>query len=304
MALNLQTLFDNTYYLQTNPDVAEAVARGQFASGLDHFNRVGKYEGRDPNPLFNTSYYLETNSDVAGKVTPGVFAAVDHFLRFGQFEGRNPHPLFDTNYYLANNPDVATVVRQGTVTAIEHFLKTGQFENRNPSPFFNPTYYLQKYPTIATSVQNGSLKSAFEHYARYGIFEGRLSTPPDPSENLDLARNLGPLTAPQVLTDFVGNNKPVDIYRFIINSPSNFSLSLEDLKADADVDLIQDLNNNNQVGFDDIFASSANSGTNPETIAPSQPLAPGTYFVRVSQIQGDTNYTLKLAVEPTNKPLG
>ncbi|MGE5658898.1 MAG: PPC domain-containing protein [Actinomycetota bacterium] len=301
--LDLRTLFDNTYYLETNPDVADAVARGQFTSGLDHFNRVGKFEGRDPSPFFNTSYYLETNTDVAAKIKPGVFSAVDHFLRFGQFEGRNPNPLFDTNYYLTNNPDIATAVRQTQLTAFEHFIRTGQFENRSPSAFFNPTYYLQKYPSVTTVIQTGALKSAFEHYIRYGIYEGRLSTLPDPSENLDLARNLGTLNSTQVLNDFVGNSNPVDIYRFILNAPSVFSLSLDGLSGDADVDLIQDLNNNNQIGLDDIIASSVNQGSNSESIAPTKPLQPGTYFVRVSQVHGDTTYTLRLSINSTNQPL-
>ncbi len=38
--------FDEAYYLATHPDVAAAVANGLFTSGLDHFHRCGRREGR------------------------------------------------------------------------------------------------------------------------------------------------------------------------------------------------------------------------------------------------------------------
>lgn len=38
--------FDEAKYLQGNPDVAQAIARGQFSSGLEHYNRYGVKEGR------------------------------------------------------------------------------------------------------------------------------------------------------------------------------------------------------------------------------------------------------------------
>jgi predicted O-methyltransferase YrrM len=50
--------FDEGYYLQTNPDVADAVRSGHCASGLEHFLRHGKREGRVGTP--------------GGKVMPGV----------------------------------------------------------------------------------------------------------------------------------------------------------------------------------------------------------------------------------------
>ena len=37
---------NETAYLLTNPDVEEAVRRGDFSSGLDHFQTHGKQEGR------------------------------------------------------------------------------------------------------------------------------------------------------------------------------------------------------------------------------------------------------------------
>jgi SAM-dependent methyltransferase len=41
--------FDEAFYLQTNPDVAAAVRRGELASGYKHFTIFGAREGRFPN---------------------------------------------------------------------------------------------------------------------------------------------------------------------------------------------------------------------------------------------------------------
>ena len=42
--------FDETYYLATNPDIAAAVAKGGFPSGLSHYRAHGRLEGRLPVP--------------------------------------------------------------------------------------------------------------------------------------------------------------------------------------------------------------------------------------------------------------
>ncbi len=91
-------LFDSSFYLESNPDVASA--------GIDplvHYLTFGAAEGRDPSPLFNTSFYLENNPDVA---SAGINPLV-HYLTWGAAEGRDPSPLFNTSFYLESYPDVA-----------------------------------------------------------------------------------------------------------------------------------------------------------------------------------------------------
>ncbi|OCR01158.1 calcium-binding protein [Oscillatoriales cyanobacterium USR001] len=300
--LDQRSLFDNAYYLQTNPDVALALANGKVSSGFDHYQRFGKAEGRNPNALFDTEYYLETNTDVATAVAQNKITPAGHFIRFGQFERRNPNPLFDTEFYLSNNADVAAAIQRTQLTPFEHYLKLGQFEDRKPSSLFDPKFYLQKYPLVATAVKNGLVKSAFDHYIRYGLEETLVTTTPAASEDLSLAKNLGVLSETQVVNDFVGTAEPVDIYSFILNSPSRFSLTLDGLTADADVELIQDINRNQVVGIDGIVATSSNLGTTGEKIV-SDLLPAGLYFVRVSQFQGDTSYKLTLASAAVSFPV-
>ena len=76
-------LFDETWYLSENSDVAQA--------GIDpllHYLREGCFEGRDPSPKFSSSYYLNIYPDVKNaRVNPLV-----HYLRLGKAEGRHAQP--------------------------------------------------------------------------------------------------------------------------------------------------------------------------------------------------------------------
>ncbi len=299
--LTLRTLFDSKFYLENNPDVAVQVARGTVSSAFDHYRKIGKFENRDPNALFDAGYYLDTNTDVAVSAKLNGFSAADHFIRFGQFEVRSPNPLFDVGFYLTSNPDVQTAVQTNQFTAFEHYFKVGKLENRKPSVFFDPSFYLERYPLVGGAVSSGGVKSAIDHYIQFGQKEGLLSTLPDPADNLSTAQSLGILTDSLSANDFVGAAETTDIYSFILNTPSLFSVTVDGLSADVDLELIQDINGNGVVGADDIIASSNNLGTALERIVTNVALLTGTYFVRVSQIQGDTNYDLTLLSAPLAK---
>lgn len=112
------------------------------------------------------------------------------------------------------------------------------------------------------------------------------ANPPDGAGNtLSLARNIGTLSTTQRFNDFVGNTDTNDYYRFNLTTASNFSLSLNNLSADADVQLL----NSNGV----TIQSSTLGGTTSDNI--SRQLNAGTYYVRVYPYSGSTNYTLGLS---------
>ena len=77
--LNPDTLFNTSYYLSHNPDVA--------AAGVDpllHYETFGWKEGRDPSAAFDTNKYLAAYPDVRN-------AGIDpllHYIQNGQAEGR------------------------------------------------------------------------------------------------------------------------------------------------------------------------------------------------------------------------
>jgi len=137
-------LFDEAWYLDHNPDVAQAKV-----DPLLHYLRFGGFEGRDPGPNFSSAWYLDTYEDVK---KAGLNPLV-HYLKHGRDEGRHPNlenidialirssGLFDENWYLAHNPDVA----QAKVDPLLHYLRNGGFEGRDPGPNFWSAWYLEAY---------------------------------------------------------------------------------------------------------------------------------------------------------------
>ena len=115
---------------------------------------------------------------------------------------------------------------------------------------------------------------------------------------LSQARDLGILNSTQTIVDSVSNARPDDLYRFTLSVTSNFSLNLSGLSTDVDVAIIKDINGDNSIDFTDIIASSEKSSLSPESIDLNA-LTPGTYYIRVSQFQGSTNFTLNLSAIPT-----
>lgn len=180
MTLSIVDLFDESFYLAHNPDVAAAVARKELASGFDHFQWYGAREGRDPSFWFSNSNYLNRYPDVAQAIAQGsVTSGLQHFLNHGQFEGRSPISLFNTQYYLSKYPDVAQAVAAGILpSAFEHFLRYGHGEGRNPSPQFDNQYYLSRYPDVAQAVAAGMFRDGFEHFLAFGQAEKRMGAAP------------------------------------------------------------------------------------------------------------------------------
>lgn len=87
--------FDELTYLDLNPDVMQAVMKGQIQSGYDHWIHFGRREGRAVRPAegtpsdWNETRYLRLNPDVASGVRAGGFASgYDHWTRSGGHEGR------------------------------------------------------------------------------------------------------------------------------------------------------------------------------------------------------------------------
>lgn len=169
MSVTSSQLFNASWYLAQNPDVAAAVAKG-LTTAEDHFLVHGAAEGRAPGPLFNPQDYLANNTDVATAVSAGLTTAVEHFIEYGAAEGRSPLSLFNAEFYLSQNADVAAAVASGAMTAVEHFLAFGLSEQRSISPFIDLAAYLS-VPANADVAVSGM--SPLVHLLQYGIAEGR-----------------------------------------------------------------------------------------------------------------------------------
>lgn len=90
----------------------------------------------------------------------------------------------------------------------------------------------------------------------------------------------------------MGSTDTADFYRFTLSSDRTVGTFLSGLSADADVQLIQDLNNNGIVDVGEVLGRSIRAGAASEAIFTN--LTAGTYFVQVYPYSGNTNYTLEL----------
>jgi len=90
--LKASDLFDETWYLSKNPDVAQAKV-----DPCKHYLLHGGFEGRDPGPNFSSRWYLDYYQDVKNA---GVNPLV-HYLKHGRKEGRPAKEII----YVENIPE-------------------------------------------------------------------------------------------------------------------------------------------------------------------------------------------------------
>ena len=83
---------DETWYLQQNPDIAEAIEAGQVKSARHHFIHNGYFEGRRPFPIVvDEAWYLTEYPEIADAIGRGLIeSAQRHFDDHGYSEGRRP----------------------------------------------------------------------------------------------------------------------------------------------------------------------------------------------------------------------
>ncbi|MRX52185.1 hypothetical protein GI374_17625 [Paracoccus sp. S-4012] len=179
-AETIRDLFDPSYYLQQNSDIAQAKV-----DPLLHFCRTGWIEGRDPSASFSVSYYLDENPDVRNAGINPFW----HYIVVGKDEGRSARDpsadgtqddgaddrrlreeaaviaaSFDAEYYLRHNSDVA----ESGIDPLYHFVRFGWHDGRDPSAAFSVSYYLESNPDVREANLN-----PFWHYVVAGKAEGR-----------------------------------------------------------------------------------------------------------------------------------
>jgi hypothetical protein len=118
-----------------------------------------------------------------------------------------------------------------------------------------------------------------------------------PGNTLQTAQEISIVTYLRQLTDTVRTVDGGDFYQFSLGGRSSFNLALDGLSADADVQLIRDINVNGQVDQNEVLASSIRSGTNAESI--NTELDAGGYYIRVYAYDtGTINYSLSALATP------
>lgn len=332
--------FDTDFYLDQNPDVKAAVLSGNFTA-IGHFIAHGQFESRDPSPVFDTSLYLQQNPDVRAAVERDEITGIAHYLEFGRSEGRS-QPIADragntfSDAVILDNLTGLQTFRDSVgerdpqdiygwnLTASSQVNLTLSELNADADLAIvqdrNQNGKIDLDETLGISAKTGTTPESLSpilapgtYYAVISNFQGNtpynftLSTTPLPvvpdsaGNSLAEAMNLGTLTGNLAASDFVGDADIRDIYRFSVDTASELNLELNGMTADADVRLIQDVSNNGNIDPGEIITLSQKSGNSREAIA--QVLQAGTYFIVVSQFDGNTNYNLNLSTTvPTNLP--
>lgn len=132
---------------------------------------------------------------------------------------------------------------------------------------------------------------------------------------LENAIDLGTFEGDKNLTGLVNSANPEQYYRFVLGNPVSteddeeayfatfrtFSLLLNGLSDDVDVELIADFNKDGIRQDEEVVASSEQIGNNPESINFTD-LPEDVYYIRVFQKGGDTGYNLSLSIPPLPVP--
>ncbi|MEG4812273.1 C2 family cysteine protease [Microcoleus sp. F8-D3] len=107
------------------------------------------------------------------------------------------------------------------------------------------------------------------------------------------ATPLGSIPGGANLQGAVGDEDYADFFQFQVTETSIVDFGLSGLSADADLALYQDLNDDGELGGDEIISASERSGAANETIE-NVTLDPGKYFLSVEAFEGNTNYSLSV----------
>jgi GT2 family glycosyltransferase len=161
-------LFDEAYYLASNPDVHELVRAGKYQSGFDHFCQHG-HRALCPHWLFDDRLYGRLYEDMSLENLDHhrCYGRYDHYLKSGQFEHRTAQYLFDAAFYRLRAVEAgvaeAEVDAAGPYTHFLYRLQSGLAELR-PSIYFEPGWYVENSPGVAADIARGLFRSAIEHY--------------------------------------------------------------------------------------------------------------------------------------------
>lgn len=130
--------FNEEFYLNKYSDVKEAVRKGSFLSGKDHYIRCGKSEKRLPLPelplIYNEGVYRIANKDVDEAIKKCDYNnGVEHYISSGWKEGRLIGlPVdFNDSIYRGFNPDVENAIKNNEFkSGTDHYIQYGFKENR------------------------------------------------------------------------------------------------------------------------------------------------------------------------------
>ena len=119
--------FDCAWYREQYPAVAEAIARGDWGSALEHYLCNDTPTVFDPLPDFSEDWYLTAHSGLRAVIEGGDYRnGYAHFLRHGRVELRSPARHIDLKWYAATNSVRESLARNEAEDAYAHWLSIGR----------------------------------------------------------------------------------------------------------------------------------------------------------------------------------
>jgi hypothetical protein len=154
--------FDEAWYRETYPDVAQAVARREIASGLHHFALYGAAEGRQGAP----------DAEPAPAAAPAASPAAAPASAPAPLALQLMEDEFDADFYLQTY-----LAREESEAAwdkpFRHYLQVGRRKGYSPHARFSEAWYVAFYPDVREAIGRGELLCGFHHWVLAGRAEGR-----------------------------------------------------------------------------------------------------------------------------------
>lgn len=166
-------LFNPTIYYSVNRDLKNAFGTNN-SKLKQHWETVGKREGRMSSLVFDAKYYIEKYSDIKKAFGNNYAKALEHFATKGVYEGRQASMYFDVKYYINTYPDIAKTFGNNYSKALEHFANIGIKEGRDGSSTFKISIYGQ-YQDLKNAYKTNYIQY-YIHYQNVGKNENRRAT--------------------------------------------------------------------------------------------------------------------------------
>ena len=197
--------FDEAWYLDHYDDIAEAVTRGDVASGFCHFCDDGWREKRMPSERWLWITRLRQPGEEAAigdDAEAQAFLAAFPFVTPGEFAGRigvvappapaPPEPetpeiiekrwpasvpirqAFDGGAFLRHYEFFGNEAGFTRLQALDFYLTHARARRISPNLLFDEQWYLSQYPDVALAIENGEMASGFCHFCDDGWSENRM----------------------------------------------------------------------------------------------------------------------------------
>ena len=235
-AVSPNAFFDEAWYLDTYPDVRQAISNAGLISGFVHYVQFGMAESRWPNSMLAAAAaacatpgqpLAALDNQAYLQINPAAQAFIEafphltplaHYNLYGRLlgyrierrrenQGRDDGmrviaASFDAEFYRKEYLDGVACN-----DPLAHYLSVGVKAGHSPNTWFDERWYCAFYPEVRLAREEGWLPSGFFHYLYSGRNEGR-----QPRFDLTLAleARMPGVTAPSLLANTVELDRRLD----------------------------------------------------------------------------------------------